>query len=113
MSMTKSQKAAEKLEKAKAEYKEAKQAEAEDARKDARRNFTRAARKAGLLRLVIGGMVTLEALEVEFRAVAERLKPFASATISATAVLAAAAAEQTPAAGTKPESQERKPFWKG
>lgn len=110
MASTKSQKAAEKLAKAKAEFKEAKHAEAEAVRKDARRNFTRAARKAGLLRLVAGGAVAPEALEAEFRAIAERLKNSASATARDEALPAAAAEEQPPAAGR--EGDEHKPFWK-
>lgn len=108
MSMTKSQKAAEKLAKAKAEFKEAKHAEAELLRKEARRNFTRAARKAGLLHLVAGGAITPEALEVEFRAVAERLKSRAPATASVEQVPPAASGDPASTAG----GDEHKPFWK-
>lgn len=110
MVSTKSKKIADRLAALRAELKEAQHAEAEASRKAARREFTRAARKAGLLRLVAGGAVTAEALEAEFRAVAERLKNSASATARDEALPAAAAEEQPPAAGT--EGDEHKPFWK-
>jgi hypothetical protein len=110
MASTKSKKIADKLAALKAELKEAQHAEVDAARKAARREFTRAARKAGLLRLVAGGAVAPEALEAEFRAVAERLKNSASATAANEALPAAAAEDQPPAAGT--EGDEHKPFWK-
>jgi len=110
MASTKSKKIADKLAALKAELKEAQHAEAEAARKAARREFTRAARKAGLLRLVAGGAVTAEALEAEFRAVAERFKNSAPATASGEERPPSAVGDQPPAAGK--EGDEHKPFWK-
>src|SRR5690242_20697060 len=110
MRASKSMKIAEKMAALKAELKEVKHAEVEAERKAARRNFTRAARRAGLLRLVAGGAVTPEVLEAEFRAVAERLKSSASATAATESPQAAAAGDQPPAAGT--EGDDHKPFWK-
>lgn len=110
MASAKSKKIMDKMAALKAELKETQHAEAEAARKAARREFTRAARKAGLLRLVAGGAVTAEALETEFRAVAERLRNSAPATAGGEEVPPAASGDQTPAAGK--EGEDHKPFWK-
>lgn len=110
MRASKSKKIAEKMAALKAELKEVKQAEVDAERKAARRNFTRAARRAGLLRLVAGGAVTIEVLEAEFRAVAEHLRNSAPATAGGEEVPPAAAGDQPPVAGT--EGDDHKPFWK-
>lgn len=111
MKKSKSEKIAEKLEALRAELKEAKSAETAAIRKQARSSFTKAARRAGLMRLVVAGAVTPEALEQEFRAVALRLKAGAAATASGKDKPTTAAAEPVPTSGGKDESQERKPFW--
>lgn len=102
----KSEKLANKLTALKAELKEARHAEVKALRQAARRNITRAARKAGLLRLIGDGGVAPEVLETEFRAVAERLRSGAPATAP---VVESAAAEQPPTADLE---AEHKSFWK-